>query len=116
MLYLSQKLKDFEMQIKYSPQIKNSFFMEKKLVENFYTDMDLRGPKLMQIPLEDRETYSKYFLSYSALSLKPGWHESLSSKCSEFLKLQTCPWKIPSLESVGKVLWGKSMSVRHRNI
>lgn len=67
MLYLSHKLKDFEMQIKYSLQKYNSFFIEKKLVENFY--MDLRGPKLMQIPLEDRETYSKYFLSYLALRL-----------------------------------------------
>lgn len=55
------------MQIKYSLQKYNSFFIEKKLVENFY--MDLRGPKLMQIPLEDRETYSKYFLSYLALRL-----------------------------------------------
>lgn len=90
--------------------------MEKKLVENFYTAMDLRGPKLMHIPLEDRETYSKCFLSYLALSLKPGWHELLSSKRSYFLKLQTCLWKISSRESVGKVLWGKSMSMRHRNI
>lgn len=78
--------------------------------------MDLRGPKPMQIPVEDRETYSKCFLSYLALSLKLGWHKLLSSKLPEFLKLQTCSWTIPSLESVGQVLWGKSMSVRHKNI
>lgn len=70
----------------------------------------------MQIPLEEREAYSKCFLSYLALGLQPGWHQLLSSKLSEFLKLQTCPWKIPLLESVGQVLWDKSTSVRHRNI
>lgn len=70
----------------------------------------------MQIPLEDKKTYLKCFLSYLPLGLQPGWHEFLSSKLSEFLKPKTCPWKIPSLESVGQVLWGKSMSVRHKNI